>query len=115
MWFAEIDCGKAVKPSVTLGTGLTAEDTAKEDPEGLRAADTGIPHVSRFYTVERGSLGGAVRRLQTWMQDLGWPLEDDGEFGPLTEAAVQEFQRQQGLGADGIVGQKTWAALAAAR
>lgn len=80
MWFAEIDCGKAVKPSVILGTGLTAEDTAKEDPEGLRATDTGIPHVSRFYTVKRGSLGGAVRRLQTWMEDLGCgPVGGDGK------------------------------------
>ena len=38
----------------------------------------------------------------------------DGKFGPLTEEAVKEFQKAHGLVADGIVGEKTWAALKAA-
>jgi peptidoglycan hydrolase-like protein with peptidoglycan-binding domain len=40
--------------------------------------------------------------------------ERDGIYGPRTEAAVKYFQRANGLVADGIVGQKTWAALEAA-
>ena len=35
----------------------------------------------------------------------------DGIFGPLTEEAVKEFQTEHALKADGIVGEKTWAAL----
>jgi peptidoglycan hydrolase-like protein with peptidoglycan-binding domain len=35
----------------------------------------------------------------------------DGAFGPLTEAAVKEFQQGAGLTVDGIVGPLTWAAL----
>lgn len=35
----------------------------------------------------------------------------DGIFGDLTAEAVREFQLEQGLGVDGIVGERTWEAL----
>jgi peptidoglycan hydrolase-like protein with peptidoglycan-binding domain len=35
----------------------------------------------------------------------------DGEFGSVTLAAVKRFQMKSGLEADGIVGDKTQAAL----
>jgi peptidoglycan hydrolase-like protein with peptidoglycan-binding domain len=47
-----------------------------------------------------------VRILQ---QRLGIP--DDGQFGAGTDAAVRKFQASRGLQVDGIVGDKTWAAL----
>lgn len=39
------------------------------------------------------------------------PVAEDGDFGPLTEAAVKEFQERAGLDVDGIVGPLTRAAL----
>jgi murein L,D-transpeptidase YcbB/YkuD len=45
-----------------------------------------------------------VRRTLTYQQI-------DGDFGPITKNAVEEFQRDKRLTVDGIVGPVTWAAL----
>lgn len=54
-----------------------------------------------------------VKAVQTALrkQPYGAGLVVDGDFGPLTRAAVFEFQRQSGLVQDGIVGPNTAAAL----
>lgn len=114
--FKEIDyAGVAIPSGVVVGGTLSAEDTAKDNPEGLSGAD--VADVSKFYTVRRGCKGGAVRRLQTWLNDVqgAGGIAEDGDFGPATDTAVRAFQQAQGLTADGIVGAKTWAALATAR
>jgi len=116
MLFREIEYGFTVAAGVQLGGALAAEDTVKDDPEGIGTV-SGKPDVSKYYTVKRGSLGGAVRRLQAWLNDVGGgnALAEDGQFGAATEAAVRAYQQANGLVADGIVGLKTWAALADAR
>jgi peptidoglycan hydrolase-like protein with peptidoglycan-binding domain len=63
-------------------------------------------------TIAPGATGDVVRRLQRALRrtpDLG--LTVDGIFGPLTEAAVINFQKADSLSPDGIVGPITWAAL----
>ena len=65
-------------------------------------------------TVKRGSTGEDVVYVQTLLTELGYdlaPYGADGKFGAKTEEAVKNFQRVNGLEADGIVGQKTYAAL----
>ncbi len=62
--------------------------------------------------LRRGSKGPAVIELQTLLRNQGFdPGPIDGDFGPLTEAAVKAFQRSKGLVQDGIVGIATWTAL----
>src|SRR5919201_1080561 len=49
-----------------------------------------------------------VRALQRQLVRVGeHPGPIDGRFGPLTEAAVRDFQRHQGLAVDGIAGRQT--------
>lgn len=49
--------------------------------------------------------------IQYLLNHHGAGLEVDGYFGPVTEQAVRDFQTANSLPADGVVGQRTWAAL----
>src|SRR5262249_12817678 len=49
------------------------------------------------------------------LNQAGYKLAVDGDFGPKTEAAVIDFQKQNGLRQDGIAGSKTLGGLAAAQ
>ena len=49
-----------------------------------------------------------VRAVQTL---LPGGITADGSFGPLTEAAVREFQRMFVRPVDGVVGPLTWHVL----
>ena len=61
---------------------------------------------------QRGAMGERVYSIQQFLnQRIGAGLLPDGDFGPLTEAAVIRFQRLVGLAPDGQVGQQTWPSL----
>ena len=65
-------------------------------------------------TLRKGSKGEYVTLLQTKLANLGYNLGKsgvDGDFGSATLAAVKQFQKDRGLKADGVVGEKTWQAL----
>ncbi len=62
--------------------------------------------------LKRGSISDDVREIQMRLKDVGFsPGDIDGIFGRATEIAVINFQRSQGLLADGIVGPKTLEAM----
>lgn len=66
--------------------------------------------------LKNGSKGEGVVELQTLLRAAGVPTGPiDGDFGPLTTAAVRRFQASRGLAVDGEVGPMTLAALRAAR
>lgn len=63
--------------------------------------------------LRRGSSGTEVETLQTAINEAGYTpaLSTDGEFGPLTEAAVRWYQEENGLTVDGIAGSQTNSSL----
>ncbi len=61
--------------------------------------------------LHEGATGSAVVHLQQRLNAFGARLATDGAFGPLTLAAVINFQRAHALDANGVVGSSTWAAL----
>ena len=59
-------------------------------------------------TLKMGSTGEQVKILQNRLNELGYSVGTaDGIFGAKTRNAVIAFQKDNGLAADGIVGQKT--------
>lgn len=113
---AWVDCGLSAAQLAALKADANyTGDDAETGGASTAAAETAAAAVSGFYTIKRGCKGGAVQRLQAWLNELGYSLLVDHDFGAQTQAAVTDFQTQNGLKADGVVGQKTWRALAAAR
>lgn len=92
---------------IVLNDGAKAQDGAQS---GTGAALPARP------TIRKGSKGAAVNTLQTLL--LGWKASclprygADAHFGSETDKAVRDFQRAHALVVDGVVGKKTWAALA---
>jgi len=84
---------------------LDAEVSGQEDQA---AASVDIP----TSVLRSGKSGADVTTLQNWLEPAGYPVEVDGKFGGKTKVAVIQFQKSAGLKTDGIVGEKTWAALA---
>lgn len=66
--------------------------------------------MAKYYstTLQKGSKGDEVKEWQQFLNSQGYSLGVDGDFGDKTYAATTEWQRKNGLGADGIVGKNTW-------
>ena len=63
-------------------------------------------------TLKRGDRSETVKSLQQILTKAGvYDSEINGVFDSETSKAVKQFQRSNGLGVDGVVGKKTWAAL----
>lgn len=63
--------------------------------------------------IEMGNTGAKVKKLQQQLIQLGYLPNggDDGKFGARTKAALQKFQKANGLEPDGIAGSKTFVKL----
>jgi hypothetical protein len=86
-----------------LATGIDW-DTVHQAPLRPNA-----PH--RWPLVQRGDRGPAVEKLHDLL-GLVLPGEPGyGNFGPITDAAVRDYQTRHGLDVDGRVGRQTWTAL----
>ena len=87
-----------------------------EIPDSMMAVtpDPGAPTPEPV--LRTGSRGQEVTDLQTRLYQLGYYTgEIDGQFGPATKTAVTEFQKANGLEADGMVGNETKSLLFSAQ
>ena len=62
-------------------------------------------------TIGSGTRGRKAERVQEWLNLHGIGLVADGDFGPITMAAVSRFQEQTGLPQTGSVDAATFSAL----
>jgi peptidoglycan hydrolase-like protein with peptidoglycan-binding domain len=96
-------------------TYQTAKSLTSDGVVGARTW-TALLSAGTTPTLRNGSTGNDVRRLQRSLTAaLGRTVGIDGQFGPLTEQAVRDYQTSRSLGVDGIVGANTWGALQAGR
>jgi serine-type D-Ala-D-Ala carboxypeptidase (penicillin-binding protein 5/6) len=109
-----------------LTTGNADKSWGDKNEAELLAAEIGLA-VYRLYNgkdapaapaiareLEMGSQGDLVEALQRTLNHRLKPspgLSVDGDFGPATEAAVMEFQKQAELEATGVVDRTVWTAL----
>ncbi len=78
----------------------------------LLITGTLFPLLSAEAALRRGSSGDDVRAVQKRLKQWGYyDGAVDGIFGYATERAVRWFQQKNGLAVDGVVGEKTAAAM----
>lgn len=101
----------AVSGQVGAAAILTRlREEVSNDASGGEGGNVEAPPLDRLLL--QGTRGEDVARLQMRLRDRGHsPGEIDGQFGPLTLAAVLAFQRAVGIVQDGIVGPVTWGKL----
>lgn len=77
-------------------------------PEATASAPTMTPN-ARYATLRSGDKGNEVKKLQRRLITLGYLKrgDDDGSYGNKTTTAVRNFQRANGLTADGVAGKTT--------
>jgi len=100
------------KQVLSQADGETSADAGAAQPQAAsgQAAGQQAPAYPGS-PLRQGSTGSDVETLQQRLNDLGYGIAVDGNFGPGTQGAVVDFQGKNGLGNDGVVGPQTWAAL----
>ncbi len=85
-----------------------AHHDLREHPEGVTIVNIPLPILKH---VRPNTKGQHVKNLQALLNAHGASLTEDGAFGPAGERAVKEFQSDNHLSADGVVGANTWRKL----
>lgn len=89
-------------------------DDELEDNSNEEVDSPDIPTLSRYLKLTNPYMkGDDVLSLQKKLLARGYSVvgSADGIFGKKTDAGVRQFQADQGLVVDGVVGPKTWSAL----
>ncbi len=108
---ADGKAGTATLSKLYSGSARKASGNApkiEESEKKKSGRDTSSIASTGFETLENGSEGSAVKKLQQRLKDLGYYSGNaDGRFGDATEAAVMAFQQQNNLTVDDKAGPAT--------
>jgi len=85
-----------------------AEETCRGICEYLNVNYLYRNNLSNYPTTRRGNRSNFVYLLQFILSRNGYNLIVDGIFGANTDSVVKQFQQNNGLMVDGIVGYNTW-------
>lgn len=107
----EVDLAALVPtPTPYVEVTTTPAPTATAKPTPVPTID--ITPNPEYKTIQMGDNGDRVTELQTKLAEYGYYTgEIDGRFGNQTRRAVESFQYQHGLSADGIAGRRTLTVL----
>jgi peptidoglycan hydrolase-like protein with peptidoglycan-binding domain len=91
-----------------FGYGVVLDEASQNSAESSTNNEVILP------VVKKGSKGDIVKTVQSKLIEKGYNLSKygaDGDFGAETEEAVKEFQKNNNLIIDGIIGKNTWTKL----
>ena len=112
----ELAYGPSNKVALDLANQLWLEGLWGIFKPGPRPVPGPVVAVPTSDMLRIGSHGERVRKLQAGMKAVfrsyAGHIVVDGQFGPITEAVVRNFQRRSGLSVDGVVGPATFRELA---
>lgn len=90
----------------------TSQPQATTKPQATTTSNKGVKTVNvTLNQLSKGDKGKQVKTLQRLLQGFGYSVGSygiDGDFGNATLTAVKNFQKDNGLTSDGIVGSNTW-------
>lgn len=99
-------------PTPYVQAAPTATPTATATPRPTPVPTIDITPNPEYGTLQVGDRGDEVRRLQEELARYGYYEGDiDGVYGNQTRRAVEQFQYQHGLSADGMAGRVTLTVL----
>lgn len=100
---------------------LSGPETLLDEPVSVITAETQqaasleeapTPEAVAAATLPSEFIKPAEKEIQTALKNAGYYAGTvDGNIGPKTKKAIEDFQTANGLSADGKVGPKTWALL----
>lgn len=95
---------QAISSSREINNNKTDSDKTEDGKTKKSSTDTKDPSSLRL-----GDEGKSIRDIQRQLKKLGYYTysKKTSYFGSITEEAVTEFQAQNGLKADGVVGKRT--------
>ena len=93
-------CGESTLTKLNSSSAIGANGKTDKEEEKEEVKDDG--------TLKKGSKGTAVKEVQKRLKELGYYTYGiDGDYGDRTVTAVKNFQKKNGLTADGVCGEST--------